>query len=249
MQEDERQIGCIEFEELLSDYLEGNLGKAEHAGCSTHVLACALCHELLNEVKTTLEACHLMAGPGSQLSLLEARILEKTTPDRLMGCEEFEEHLTEYLDGFLEASVFHRWERHSVACEACTDLPGAVVRSIAACYTTKTEELEVPAALTARILRATVGTSATGELKASRSSLLEQWIRDFAVPIQVSQFASVATVLLFALVFLVNEVSADGSVREVYEKGFALASQTYREGAEMMTGEATPIEDGGIDQR
>ena len=32
---------------------------------------------------------------------LEARILVSTMPETAMGCEDFEEHLTDYLDGFL----------------------------------------------------------------------------------------------------------------------------------------------------
>jgi len=54
---------------------------------------------------------------------LEARILQKTVPDTAMGCEEFEELLTEYLDGFLPAHLYHRWERHAVLCDNCTELP------------------------------------------------------------------------------------------------------------------------------
>ena len=57
---------------------------------------------------------------------LEARILSMTMPETAMSCDEFENLLTDYLDGFLPAQVFHRWERHAVLCEKCTDLPGEV---------------------------------------------------------------------------------------------------------------------------
>ena len=45
-----------------------------------------------------------------------------------MSCEEFEECLTDYLDGFLPAHLYHRWERHAALCDRCTELPGEVVR-------------------------------------------------------------------------------------------------------------------------
>ena len=40
-----------------------------------------------------------------------------------MTCEEFEESLTDYLDGFLPAHNYHRWERHAALCDRCTELP------------------------------------------------------------------------------------------------------------------------------
>lgn len=234
-------IRCDEFEELLSDYLDGNLGKSEHVACASHILACAFCHELFNEVKNALDACHSLAAPASQISLLEARILERTTPQALMACEDFEEHLTDYLDGFLEAAVYHRWERHAASCGTCSDLPGAVVRSIAACYTMKAEEMEVPAELMSRILQATLGTTEVEAVHASWTALIKEWVRGLSFPVQVSQFASVAAIVLFAMMFMVDDISADGSVRGVYEKGFELASQTYRQGTDMMLGD-TPAE-------
>jgi len=36
---------------------------------------------------------------------------------------EFEDYLTDYLDGFLVAPLYHRWERHAALCESCSDCP------------------------------------------------------------------------------------------------------------------------------
>jgi len=44
-------------------------------------------------------------------------------PETAMACEEFELFLTDYLDGFLPASLYHRWERHAALCGQCTELP------------------------------------------------------------------------------------------------------------------------------
>jgi hypothetical protein len=100
-----------------------------------------------------------------------------TAPETALACQEFENHLTDYLDGFLPAAVFHRWERHAVLCEKCTDLPGEVVRSIAACYTYKTEELPVPEGLHAKILQATIGTERAADVRASWISQTVESVR------------------------------------------------------------------------
>ena len=156
--ETERIIECSQFEESLTEYLDGALERSEHRSVAAHALKCPLCHSLLNEVKEALSACHQIAAPKRSMTHLEARVLSMTMPDAAMVCEQFEEYLTDYLDGFLPANVFHRWERHAVLCGTCEDLPGMVVRSIAACYSSKTEELPVPAGLHNSILQATIGT-------------------------------------------------------------------------------------------
>src|SRR5256885_13356990 len=109
-------------------------------------MRCPVCHDLLSEVKNTLVACSASEVPPASVGL-EARILLKTMPEAAITCAEFEDYLTDYLDGFLIAPLYHRWERHAALCESCSELPGDVVRSIGACYTYKQDELAVPAGL------------------------------------------------------------------------------------------------------
>jgi hypothetical protein len=142
---DEKILKCSEFEGFLTDYLDGTLERTTHKAVAAHALRCPLCHSLLNEVKDALEVCRAITAPKASMTHLEARILTMTAPETAMSCKNFEEHLTDYLDGFIPAALFHRWERHAVLCEKCTDLPGEVVRSIAACYTYKMDELPIPA--------------------------------------------------------------------------------------------------------
>ena len=137
-------INCTQFEELLTEYLDKTLDTAVNRAVAAHALACPLCHTLLNDVKESLELCRTVAMPPSSVTRLEARVLAMTMPQTAMPCEDFESYLTDYLDGFLPANVFHRWERHAALCTSCEDLPGMVVRSIAACYTYKMDELAVP---------------------------------------------------------------------------------------------------------
>lgn len=222
---------CTDFENLLSDYLEGILDPAAHRAFSEHALRCPVCHQTLSEVKDTMHACRVAAVPRPTREL-EARILKKTMPEAAMSCQEFEESLTDYLDGFLPAPFYHRWERHAALCDRCTELPGEVVRSIGACYTYINEEMPVPAGLDERILQATIGTLKAEEVRAPWSARLASQLRIWLDPIVSPQLATVATMLLVAVFVLTNTVSADGSISGVYRASLRLAEQSYSGGSE-----------------
>lgn len=234
--EKENLIDCTVFEESLTDYLDRSLDSNTHKAVASHALSCPLCHSLLNEVKASPKVCRQMAEPVMPMTPLEARILDSTMPHSALACSEFEEYLTDYLDGFLPAAVFHRWERHAVLCNECTDLPGAVVRSLAACVTYKLDELPIPAGLHERILRETIGTEQAKVMKASAASRFGEWIRGIQFPISVPQLAPVAMMVMFAFLVFSQTVSADGTLADVYSKSFALAEQTYKQGAEVLNG-------------
>lgn len=236
--EQENIISCSTFEELLTDYLDKTLDSVPHRSVAAHALSCPLCHSLLNDVKESLEVCRTISAPVSTLTRLEARVLSMTMPETAIDCEDFEGSLTDYLDGFLTAASFHRWERHAALCNPCEDLPGMVVRSIAACYTYKMEELAVPDGLHDRILKSTIGSAEAAPAKASWASQIGQWWKGFNFPIPIPQFAPVAVTILFAFLMFSQTVSADGSLTGVYQEGVVLAKQTYQQGADAWNGKA-----------
>src|SRR5215813_3379442 len=216
---------CHEFEDQLTDYLDGALDVEAHKNFAEHAMRCPVCHDLLGEVKNTLVACSASEAPPATVGL-EARILLKTIPHASLTCAEFEEYLTDYLDGFLLAPLFHRWERHAALCESCSELPGVVVRAIGACYTYKQDELPVPAGLEARILQSTIGNVLPQEVRAPLTSRLVEWLRGALDPIVSPQLASVATMLLVSIFVLTNTVSTDGSVGGIYAASLQLAQRT-----------------------
>jgi len=217
---------CAEFEDRLTDYLEGTLDLVINREVAEHALRCPVCHDLLSEVKNTVQACRAAEVPPPPAEL-EAKILSQTMPEAAMSCSEFEEYLTDYLDGFLPAPLYHRWERHAALCESCTELPGQVVRAIGACYTYINEELPVPAGLHARILQATLGTTDAEEVRAPFGARLAARLRLWLDPIVSPQLATVATMLLVAVIVLTNTVSADGSISGMYRASIRLAEKTY----------------------
>jgi len=220
-----RLMLCNEFEDRLTDYLDGSLEVEAHKNFAEHALRCPVCHDLLSQVKNTVVACSASEAPPASIGL-EARILLKTMPETALTCDEFEDYLTDYLDGFLAAPLYHRWERHAALCEGCSELPGDVVRSIGACYTYKQDELAVPAGLEARILQSTIGNVLPQQVRAPLTSRLVEWLRGALDPIVSPQLASVATMLLVAVLVLTNTVSTDGSVGGIYHASLQLAQRT-----------------------
>ncbi|MDX6610960.1 MAG: hypothetical protein QOD75_146 [Blastocatellia bacterium] len=221
---------CADFENRLSDYFDATLDVSTHQAFVEHALRCPVCHELLSEVKLTMQSCVTaqVPDPGAEL---EARILLRTMPAAVMSCGEFEECLTDYLDGYLPAALYHRWERHAALCGNCTDLPGQVVRSIGACYSYAGDEKPLPAGLEARILLATSGTEQLQRVPETLSARMAARLRLWLDPIVSPQLATVATMLLVAMFVLTNTVSADGSISGMYTASLRLARQTYVGGA------------------
>ncbi|HEV8593352.1 MAG TPA: zf-HC2 domain-containing protein [Pyrinomonadaceae bacterium] len=236
LKEQTQTISCEKFEELLTDYIDKTLNRPTYRIVAEHALKCPLCHGLLNDVKSAVAACRTIAEPRLPLTRLEARILERTVPNASLACNEFEEYLTDYLDGFLPAQVFHRWERHAVLCNECTDLPGAVVRTLAAVVAYKLDELPVPEGLHARIMQQTVGTVRAKAARASVFTKFKDWASSLSFPIAVPQLASVAFMTIFAFLVFSQTVSADGSISGVYEKGYELAELTYKQGVDAFDG-------------
>lgn len=216
---------CHEFEGQLTDYLDGALEVQANREFGEHALRCPVCHDLLSEVKNTLLACSASEAPIADAGL-EARILLRTMPETAITCADFEGYLTDYLDGFLMAPLYHRWERHAALCVSCSELPGDVVRTIGACYTYKQDEMAAPAGLEARILQSTIGNVLPQEVRAPVTARLIEWLRGALDPIVSPQLASVATMLLVSVFVLTNTVSTDGSVGGIYHASLQLAERT-----------------------
>jgi anti-sigma factor RsiW len=125
---------CVDFENLLTDYIEGVVGPETNRLMGEHAMKCPVCHETLSAVRSTDRGLPHGDSAGA-FERTRSSYPAKTVPETAMGCEEFEECLTDYLDGFLPAHLYHRWERHAALCDRCTELPGEVVRAIGACYT------------------------------------------------------------------------------------------------------------------
>jgi anti-sigma factor RsiW len=217
---------CTEFEDRLTDYLDGTLEGDDARAFAGHAMRCPVCHDLLSEVRNAIVECRTDVPPQPTHGL-EARILLKTAPEISMTCDEFEEHLTDYLDGFLPATLYHRWERHAALCAGCSDLPGQVVRAIGACYSYISEEKPLPAGLHARILQATLGTTEAEQVRAPFGARVAEWMRGWLDVLVTPQLATVATMALLAVLVGTSTLSPDGSISGMYDASLRLAARTY----------------------
>ena len=106
----------------LTDYLDGELSPETSRLVGEHALRCPVCHETLlgSEEAVLKPAVRSVPVPSREL---EARILQKTIPETVMTCENFEDYLTDYLDGFLPANFII----------AGNDTPRFVIAPIAGC--------------------------------------------------------------------------------------------------------------------
>jgi anti-sigma factor RsiW len=215
---------CAEFEDRLTDYLDGALAADAQRAMGEHALRCPVCHDLLSEVKNTIRACQMSEPPAPSVEMA-AGILLHTAPETVMTCEEFEACLTDYLDGFLPAALYHRWERHAALCQNCTNLPGDVVRSIGACYSYISEERPVPAGLHARILQATLGTTEAEKVRAPLGARVVEWARGWLDAFVTPQLATVAAMLLVAVLVGTTTLSDDGSIAGMYRASLRAAQR------------------------
>jgi len=146
-----REISCREFDSLLVEYVDGGLQQDWRKGMASHSLQCRSCRVLLDDVKVRLRD----VGRDSEMITnprLEA-VLE-SIPDSQsdLSCPCFQDLISDFLDGFVHASVYHRFARHSDSCSACSRVLTDVVYAVAACHSAHIyEEHEVPQALTARL--------------------------------------------------------------------------------------------------
>ena len=142
----------------------------------------------------------------------------------------------------IPAATFHRWERHAALCTNCEDLPGMVVRSIAALYTYKMDELAVPAGLNERILQSTIGTAPATTFKPSWASQVGDWWRGLSFPIGIPQLAPVAMMMMFAFLMFSQDVAElTVPLSGVYQESVELAKQTYQQGKNAWNGKPNEL--------
>ena len=64
-------------------------------------------------------------------------------------------------------------------------------------------------------------------------------MRGLSFPISIPQLAPVAMMLILAAFIFTQTVSADGSISGMYKTSFALAEQTYKQGADIFDGQSS----------
>jgi predicted anti-sigma-YlaC factor YlaD len=152
------KMECDQFQELVTDYLEGSISPRLRVECASHRLVCRECRELYDEVRATVRTLNNL-GMERRLPSpdLPRRILTATTAGEMLGCGEFDQLLAEYFDGVILAPTYHTFQHHFLVCEKCRRLMSGVEEAIALCQEIRGTEIEVPESLPERIVAVTVG--------------------------------------------------------------------------------------------
>jgi len=149
-------MDCVQFEELISDYLDCGLARPVRRDFCEHLLACSPCHLLFNDIRETIDACHqLRESQLREIALfaeVEQRIIESTTVGEMLSCRTLDALISDYFEGIIESSYENIFNQHFALCESCRRLVEGVRQSLE-----EQEIIDVPEELYDRILAATVG--------------------------------------------------------------------------------------------
>jgi hypothetical protein len=198
-------------------------------------MACTDCRGLLDDVTGALAACAELPEVEPPLELLSrALVIPALNPP--IDCDRFAELVTEFLDGFLEASVYHAFEDHAKACDGCSEILAGVALAVTACHSVHfSEELDVPDPLISRILAETTGAPVAAAARGPWGRLAAAF-RFYTGPAWAPRFAT-AAVIVVAFSMLVTEGglgpaslydSAARATSRMYSRSVDLASQTDR---------------------
>src|SRR4030095_8300102 len=229
-------MDCNTFEEGLSDYFDGLLAGQEMTSFRAHPPQCRECRSLMDEIKATISVCK-QSDEFELSAQLETMLAEIPAEHGALGCTGFEDLITEFLDGFVPAATYHRFEAHAENCDQCSSLLTGVVYAVAACHSVHTfEEGEVEEPLVARLIAL---------MPARNPRLARRVAEPFAVfpgrliphPTRRPRwtFATGGSLAFATFAVLLFGFSDDGTVRGIYRQAHVKASELYTQGAEVYT--------------
>jgi predicted anti-sigma-YlaC factor YlaD len=153
-QHGEVTMECLQFEDLISDYLDGGLMRPVRRTFCEHLLACRPCHQLFNDVRTAIDACHLVQESPARYAAFTAvneRIINATTAGQMLSCRTLDALISDYFDGLIESSYETLFNEHFAVCDGCRRLVAGVRESLV-----EPVAVEVPEELYERIFAVTM---------------------------------------------------------------------------------------------
>jgi anti-sigma factor RsiW len=227
-------MDCTKFEEMLSDYVDGLLAPTAQSLAAEHVLSCRTCRTLLDDVRSTVGECRQAFEVETPFDL---DLVLEMIPDQLAGldCLGFEELITEFLDGYVPASTYHRFEEHEAECPTCSKLLTAVVYAVAACHSVHTyEDYEVPESVTAGLLAIMV------ERRASLAARLAEQARSLTARLMPRatggarwSFATASALAFTTFAVLLFGFSDDRTIAGIYRQVHVKAVELYSQGSDI----------------
>ncbi len=227
-------MNCSKFEEILSDYVNGLLAPPAQSLAAEHALSCRACRTLLDDVKSAMGECRQAFEVETPFEL---DLTLEMIPDECaaLDCFGFEELITEFLDGFVPASVYHRFEEHEAECSACSKLLTGVVYAVAACHMVHTyEEYEVPESVAANLLaimperRASLAARLADQARALTNRLMPR-----ATDRARWSFATASGLAFATFAILLFGFSDDRTIAGIYRQAQVRAAEIYSQGTDI----------------
>ncbi len=237
---------CKKFEVLLGDYLGRQLERSESREFATHALSCLKCRALMDDVKLRLSASETPGDfdlDGDFDQTLEGIPIQHSA----LSCDGFRDLITEFLDGYVAASTYHRFVEHESICTECSNLLPGVILAVAACHSVHTfEDFETPASLTRNLLalpssldEVSLAMRAECEAPHRRWSLgkaagrLVHPALALALAAGWVKRALVAGAIASSFAFLIHGFLRGDALGDVFKKAQTDAQIVYEQGAEM----------------
>jgi hypothetical protein len=223
---------CNDFESRISPYFDGELNKHEGALFREHALLCRTCRALLDEVGLLIAECRNSAEVDTSAEL-DASLQSIPSTQSPFNCAAYESLITEFLDGFVPASVYRRFEEHALKCSNCSALLTEVVYAVAACHGVHTyEDYDPPSELIQRLVA--IAPQGRARLVHALGDLVRSFV-DSLVPATAPgrgrSFAMGLSLASFTLIFLLFGFSQDGTVGGILREARVRATEFYDRGA------------------
>jgi predicted anti-sigma-YlaC factor YlaD len=234
-------MDCRKFEDSITDYLDGSLQSVEAKLFLAHSLQCRACRSLLDEVKATLHDCREPAEDLATPSHLEVALFTIAGDDMSFECLSFEEMITEFLDGYVPAAAYHRFEEHAAECGKCSSLLTDVVYAVAACHSVHTyEEVETSETLLSSLVSIAPGSARqlrnrfAGRITvAGRITRLVNAVIPRATQNRRWTFATAASLAFATFAFLLFGFSDDRTVAGIYRQAHVKFAELYSQGTDI----------------
>lgn len=224
-------MDCDTFQESASEYLEGRVSGQPRVALASHLMQCADCRELYEDVRATRALCRDLQDPVTPTDLPD-RILSVTTAGEMMSCNIFDELISDYFDGYVRASEFQVFQSHFERCPRCSRLLEAIRLARELCREIK--NVDVPEDLPDRILATT---SALTEERRSESGSgwhfprvpLRAYTSRVLDALSAPESIAASILLLATFGFLLVNFSDDHSLGGIYRRArFQLARAVGR---------------------
>jgi anti-sigma factor RsiW len=225
-------MNCRKFEEQISEYLDGLLPKNEARVLAAHALLCRDCRRLMDDIKGALYDAKETLEISPNLEGVLLSVQDKYAP---LGCAAFEALITEFLDGFVPALTYHRFETHANECAACSSLLTEVVYAVAACHSVHTfEEVAIPEALNGKLVA--IMPEAHDSLRrrlANHVAALVSSCMPRATQSRGWSFATTSSLAIAMFALLLFGFSDDQTVSGIFRQAQVKVSQLYSRSADL----------------